>query len=300
MSIATKLAAIAAALILCSPSALAQTPASPPAPQPAKQIKQAKPAAPRGKQPAPPAQQAAPTGKSVCVASLIGHKFHVQTIGMMVFGNKLDEPNIESWGIDDLAVRKVAAVLSGKGFAVRKIEFPKANLAALEGRVELFHNRENDLIAGLRAGAGAGKCEFVIAIVRGALQHAGTNQWLAGLGILKHDGLLQQFMLFANFNVTLYNGSTFERIRTRRPSTNPRQPGTVASLSGMSRTVDKSWWPGDGPGAVQSAQLRTAMRDFVEQGVAQVVPELFFTEDPALTAETQPGGGANYIGGRND
>ena len=41
--------------------------------------------------------KAHPGGRTVCVASVIGHKFDVQTIGLMVFGNKLESATIEVW-----------------------------------------------------------------------------------------------------------------------------------------------------------------------------------------------------------
>src|SRR5436853_5599209 len=81
------------------------------------------------------AQQASspPTsaGKSVCVIPTVGHKFEVKKIGLMVFGNALDELAVDSWGIDELIVRKAGALL-GKKYSVRRVNFSKATLAALE------------------------------------------------------------------------------------------------------------------------------------------------------------------------
>src|SRR4051812_44889619 len=126
-TIRTELAALAAALVIClsgSSATEAQT-ASPP-PKPAKQaVKPAKKPA----QSAQPAEQTAPPGaQSLCVASLIGHKFDVQTIGIMVIGNALETAATDPWGIDDLTARKITQVM-GKQYAVRRLTVPKTVLA---------------------------------------------------------------------------------------------------------------------------------------------------------------------------
>src|SRR5688500_16146991 len=134
-----KMAAVAAAAaITLSASALyAQTPAPAPSPRPAKQsAPRAKPAAPQAApQPAPS------TGKSLCVASAIGGKFNIQTIGFTVFSNNVQTVAIDSWGLDDVAVRKTASIVSGR-FAVRRISMPPSTFADFHRPLGiLFGNR---------------------------------------------------------------------------------------------------------------------------------------------------------------
>lgn len=59
------------------------------------------------------AQPAAPKpgGNRICVASALGQRYDVQTIGLMVFGNNLQSVSVESWGIDEMVVRKTGAIL---------------------------------------------------------------------------------------------------------------------------------------------------------------------------------------------
>src|ERR1700755_2757096 len=82
-----------------------------------------------GQQAASPPSRSA--GKSVCFIPAVGHKFDVKKIGVMVFGNGLEEIGVDSWGIDELIVRKTGAVL-GNRFSMRRVNLPKATLAALE------------------------------------------------------------------------------------------------------------------------------------------------------------------------
>ena len=269
-----KMAAIVAALaVALGASALhAQTPA------PAPTSKPAKPGAPRNK---PAAPQAAPhpapsTGKSLCVASIIGHKFNVQTIGLMVFGNALEEASIESWGLDDALVRKVTQLM-GRQYSVRRLDVPKSVLAAYEGRQELFKDRNVDFIAGLRAAAGS-KCDFVLTATRGGSAYAGTNQTLYGLGVLNHGKPInERVYVFVTYDLILYNGKDFSRLRHTWPSTDPMIIGALVGpgIRGMYRRVDNALWPSSAQAAAQSEQLKSTTRALVEEGVSKSVPGMF-------------------------
>ena len=269
-----KMAAIAAAAaITLDASALyAQAPAAAPSPRPAKQ------SAPRAK---PPASQAAPapapsSGKSLCVASVIGHAFNVQTIGLMVFGNALEEASIQSWGLDDALVRKVTQLM-GRQYAVRRLDAPKHVLTAYEGRQEFFKDRNVDFIAALRVAAG-GKCDLVLTATRGSSGYGGTNQTLYGLGVLNHGRPInERVYVFVTYDLVLYDGKDFSRLRHTWPSTDPPVIGALVGpgIRGMYRRVDNAFWPGSAQAAAQSEQLKTTTRALVEEGVSKSVPGMF-------------------------
>jgi hypothetical protein len=106
-------------------------------------------------------QPAAPAGPSVCVASAIGHTFHVQKIGFMAFGNALDVVPIDSWGIDDFVVRRIGAMV-GKRATVRRIRLPPAMLAAYEKPGGLFRDLDRELREAVQAAAaGAARVQFL-------------------------------------------------------------------------------------------------------------------------------------------
>jgi len=272
------LAAVAAALIICCHSAAAQE--AVPAPKPAK------PAAPAASKPKPAAKpkpqtppkqtaaQPAPSGKSVCVASALGHGIEVQKVGFMVFGNSLDGVPVD-WGIDEAAARKIQEVL-GREFAVRRVTVPKAALAELETRRIGFFRNENDEF--LRAvAAGAGKCDFYSTLNRASSQFAGTNQSVAGLGIVRHDHpLFPRMYVFASYVIRMYDGN-LTHMRSEKPTMHPLlvTPLTTAGLSAMYREVDQSWWPEPAQTAAKSAQLKSATRALVEEGLAKKMPQMF-------------------------
>ena len=269
-----KMAAIAAAatITLGAGALYAQTPAPAPSPRPAKQSAQrAKPAAPQAApQPAPS------TGKSLCVASIIGHKFNVQTIGLMVFGNALEEASIQSWGLDDALLRRVTQLM-GRQYAVRRLDVPQHVLAAYEGPQQLFKDRNVDFIAALRAAAGD-KCDLVLTATRGSSGYGGTNQTLYGLGVLNHGRPInERVYVFVTYDLVLYDGKDFSRLRHTWPSTDPPVIGALVGpgIRGMYRRVDNAWWPGSAQAAAQSEPLKSTTRALVEEGVSKSVPGMF-------------------------
>jgi len=231
--------------------------------------------------PKPAAQPAQPTGPSVCVASMIGQKFNIQTIGLMVFGNSLQTAAIDSWRIDDVAVAKVASLL--KGMTVRRIAFSPAALAAYETRQpgDLFRrNLQAEFMGMLQtAAAAAPKCNYYMVIERLEGAYSNTNQRIAGLGVLNHDtGLFARRWVFASISPRLFDGN-FELIR---PSITADDIGAalVSSLTSDGvraphREIDQSQWPASPQAAVQSAFLRETSKQLVEQALAKYVPRLF-------------------------
>jgi hypothetical protein len=265
------LAALAAALIIpVGTSALAQTPDRPQA--------QSKPAAkppvkpkPKAKPAAQPKQTAAPDvpgRKSVCVASALGHTFQVKAIGLTIFGNAEENVTIDSWGVDDAAVAAVRRIL-GKDYNVRRLDVSKAAVTAYESSGASYADFLRTV------SAGAPRCNIYVLLNRILSNYNGTNQYLAGLGILDGSGIFDRAWVFASFTVRAYDGDNFGLLKSVKPTTN-----VVESLMGgipcLYRKVEKStWWPTPAQAAVQSVKLKTATRDLVEQGVAQALKEVF-------------------------
>jgi hypothetical protein len=275
-------AALAAALILSGSAtlAVAQTaPAPKPAPTP-KPAAAAKPAAPKPaatKPAAKPATQAAPSesGPTACVASALGHTFRVQKVGLMIFGNALDEVATESWGIDDAVVSSIQRALSGK-YAVRRLPVSGQTLNALEqaGAGGLLFGGSGSAVAGpLRAAAGGARCDLYVAVTRAAAQFGGTNQTVAGLGIVQRGGLLESVYVHAIFDVRTYD-SNFTAIRSERAAMQPLLVSGMVppGIYGMYREVDGGLFPATPQAAAQSAQLKATTRDLVNEGLAKTLP----------------------------
>jgi hypothetical protein len=265
-------AAVAAALIIClhtGTAAQAQTPGTPqtqtkPAAKPAVKPKpQAKPAAhPRESAPAEVAGH-----KSVCVASAIGHTFQVKAVGLTIFGNSEENLATESWGIDDAAAAAVRRIL-GKDYNVRRLAVSREAVASFETSRFSYA----DLLR--TVSAGAPRCDVYVLLNRIATNYNGTNQYIAGLGILDGSSLVDRTWVFASFTVRVYAGDTFGLLKSVKPGTNPLE-NMFGGIGCTYRKVDKTWWPTPASAAVQNARLKTATRELVEEGVAQALKEVF-------------------------
>jgi hypothetical protein len=217
-------------------------------------------------QPASPSPK--PGGKSICVASALGQRYDVQTVGLMVFGNSLESVSVESWGVDDMVARKIGVIL-GNRFSVRRINFPKGGISDASGA--LFNNQDAAQFAALRGAAGTTKCDFFLVVTKGGSQFMGTNQSVVGLGVVKHDGgILVNHYLFAYISLRLFDNAT---MTVKRPQVD--LGGLLLGNKSALRNTDRANWPATPQAAVQSPVLRDAALTMVAQSLAEKVPKLF-------------------------
>jgi hypothetical protein len=216
-------------------------------------------------QPASPSPRAG--GKSICVTSSLG-QYDVQTIGLMVFGNKRESVSVASWGIDDMVARKVSAIL-GNRYTVRRISFPKGGFSDASGG--LFNNKDAEQFTALRGAAGATKCDYFIVVTRGGSQFMGTNQNVVGLGIVKHDAaIMANYYTFAYISIRLFDNAT---LTVKRPQLD--LGGLFFGGKNTLRNADRVNWPATPQAAVQNATLRDTTRAMVDQSLTEAVPKLF-------------------------
>ena len=270
------MAAIAAtaAITLSAGTLYAQTPAPAPSPRPAKQsTPRAKPAAPQAApQPAPS------TGKSLCVASAIGGKFNIQTIGFTVFSNDVQTVAIDSWALDDVAFRKTASIVS-KLFAVRRITMPQSTFADFQRPLGgiLFGNRTPGLDGAIATLVAANPgCSFYMVLTRTFTRFESTNQNIEGIGLLNRENpLIERRWLHVIFTIRVIDGQSREVVRSEMARLDLEQTSGIIGIYGASRQVDKSWWPASPQAVVQSGQLRSATQALIEQALTVTLPNIF-------------------------
>jgi hypothetical protein len=232
---------------------------------------------------APEAAAAVKSGPSICVASIVGHRFEVQTIGLTVFGNGLETVDTTSWGLDDLIVRKVGAIAGGR-FVVRRLAFKRSALESFEAPQKsifeggpLFRDSGKEFLDMLKAASvTAGNCDSYLVIFSNITGYGNTNQYLKGIGILNHDtGILSAQYLFAVLAASIYDGTTFEHRKTERVRTGPAfdlsEALTGPGIHGVVRRVDKTWLPNPPQTAARNLKLRDAAWALIEPALAQTV-----------------------------
>jgi hypothetical protein len=210
--------------------------------------------------------------KTVGVISVVGSTFALQKVGITVFGNELKEVPIGSWGLDDAVASRVSAVLS-KRFTVKRIAVPQGAFAAYE-KPEPFGDSDATLQSIVRKLAGSSKCDLYIVITRSGVPFSGTNQTVAGIGMVEGGGALNpdNVTLYAVTAVHLYDGRTFERLLWQRPGFS--LGGSMGNIvNAPHRPLDRSWWPPT-PQAVSSEKIKSATRALLVDSIAATVPDM--------------------------
>jgi hypothetical protein len=192
--------------------------AAPAAPSPGKPV---------AKKPAPKAKAAAKLAAAVnsgpCrlgVIPVIGEHFSVQKFGVTIFEVEFADVPID-WGLDDLAFARVRAI-TGVDPTIRKITYPK-------GAFDPFYHPKSTLLPNPDEGLSAivhgitlnAHCEryLVITTFQGKLG-GNSNQLLVGIGAYNQGlgSIIRHSHLFANIELTLIDGKTYEK--DRRPFAN--------------------------------------------------------------------------------
>jgi hypothetical protein len=211
--------------------------------------------------------------KTVGVISAVGSKFALQKVGITVFGNELNEVPIGSWGLDDTVASRVSGVLS-KRFTVKRITVPQGTFAAYE-KPAPFGDSDATLQSIVRQLAGSAKFDLLIVITPAGVPFGGTNQTVAGIGLVEGGGVINpdNVTLYAVTAVHLYDGRTFERLLWQRPgfSIGSSMMGNI--VNAPHRRLDSTWWPTT-PQALHSEKYKAAARTLLADSISSTIPEM--------------------------
>ena len=223
---------------------------------------------------------AAPTDSGPCqlgVIPVIGSQFAVQKIGITIFGNEQTEVPIDGWGLDDLAVARVRA--AAPGIAVRRIAYTKGAFETYEHPAPaLFRNPQDDLTAIVRQIAANTNCERYVVVTTFEGKLEGTNQTLHGIGVFQAGSLFSPTALFANIQVTVFDGQTFA-IHKIPFDLGSVLMGTFARMTQDPLTeLDKTSFPDPAAAAANSVLLRDRTRTLVAAKLDKILPAFLKAE----------------------
>jgi hypothetical protein len=239
-------------------------------------------AKPAVKKPAPKAKTSAkPSGPAesgpcqIGVIPVVGDEFVVQRVGLTVFGNEYTEVPIDAWGLDELVVARVRATLA-PGTGERRIAYSKGTFAPYDHPASaLFRNSQGDLTAIVRQITANAGCERYVVITKFTGQVDGTNQTHRGVGVLNRGigtGVLSHTSLFANVQVTIFDGQTFA-IRKRPFDLGSVLAGTFVRMTQDPLTkLDNSAFPEPATEAAASATLRDHARALLAAVLDKTLP----------------------------
>jgi hypothetical protein len=250
----------------------AQTPSTNPAASPPpKPI--TKKAAPKAK--AAAKQPVAETGPCrLGVLSAVEDRFAVQKFGLTVFETEESAVPVNGWGLDDLVIARIRAV-TGADPAVRRIAFPK-------GAFEPFYNPTSRFLPDPREGMSAivknitptANCERYLVVTRIKAQLAGTNLMLDGVGAYNRGlgSVLRHSHLFANFSLSMLDGSTYERLNRPLGNIGARLARGLQLTEDPLEQLDNSLFPEPAAAAAGNATLRERTRALLSARLDEVLP----------------------------
>ena len=209
------------------------------------------------------------------VIPVVGDRFAVQKVGLTIFGNELTEVPIDAWGLDDLVVARVRAAMA-PGTGVRRIAYAKGAFAPYDHPAPaLFRNSQDDLTTIVRQIAANAGCERYVVVTKFSGQLDGTNQTLRGIGVLNRGigtGLLSHTSLFANIQVTVFDGQTFA-IHKKPFNLGSVLAGSLARMTQDPLTkLENADFPEPATNATASAMLRDRVRALLSANLDKTLP----------------------------
>jgi hypothetical protein len=219
--------------------------------------------------------EAAPSGPcSLGVISAIGDRFSVQKFGLTVFENEESFVPID-WGLDDLVVARVRAA-TGDDPSVRKIGYPK-------GAFEPYFNPKSRLLPdpGERLPAivqrltASTHCDRYLVVTRIRAEEPGTHLQLDGIGTYNRGvgSILRHSHLFANFEINVLDGRTYENLNRAFAGVGARLSQSMRIMEDPLNRLDNAQFPDPPSSAAGSATLRERTRDLVAARLDQALPD---------------------------
>jgi hypothetical protein len=267
--------AAATILVSCLTAAgWAQSPATsstPAAATPAKPV--VKKAAPKAK--AAAKQPVAETGPCrLGVISALGDRFSVQKFGLTIFETEEGEATMNGWGLDDLPLARVRAA-TGADPSVRRIAYPKGAFEPYYNPKSRFLPDPNEgLPAIVRSITANANCERYLVITKYNGIVPGTKLEINGIGVYSQGigSFARHSHLFANVAVSMYDGTTYERISRSLAAFGASFAAGLGLTEDPLTKLDNSLFPDPPESASSSATLKERTRALVSARLDRMIP----------------------------
>jgi hypothetical protein len=212
--------------------------------------------------------------KTVGVISAVGDTLTVTEAGLTGPGNGKRVYSIESWGIDDLIVSRVGALLSRR-FQVQPVTYRRAAFLAIERNnpVVVVNLLRRDKIKDLvRSEAALRGLDAYVVITKGVSIYGNGARSVEGVGIIHHSALLNSYnQIHALYVVRVIDGHTFSMLD--KWSAAPLDNAEIVRLGGPSRTVDDAVLP-TGMRPAENEKLRATVTDLIDGSLPATLENL--------------------------
>ena len=251
-------------------AAWAQAPSTPAAP--AKAPPAAKKAAKAKSAAKPSAVESGPC--RLGVISALGDQLAVSKFGLTVFETEEDDVTLPGWGLDDLAVARVRAATGGDPI-VHRISYPT-------GAFEPYYHPTSRFLPDPKEGLSSivrnvttnANCARYLVVTKFETTIPNTTLRLRGIGAYNQGlgSLLRHSHLFANVNITLIDGQSYEKIGSFSADTGARLAETMRLTEDPLNKLDNADFPEPLAAAAKSAILRERLRTLVAAKLDRDLP----------------------------
>jgi len=205
----------------------------------------------------------------------IGEQITVQKVGLMVFGNALNEVTASGWALDDLVVARVRAAAGGSG--VRRVTFAKEAFAGVQ-KLGLYGSTRPELKNVLQQITAGFNCERYVLVTPRGSRFGNTNQEVNGIGVVHWDSILSRAYVFALTYIRVFDGQTLDAIKQDSASLDGQSALYHALFTGPIvgpfRQFDATSFPANPPDVLSNATIRDDVRILLSTSLDKTLPGL--------------------------
>ncbi|WP_315797181.1 hypothetical protein [Bradyrhizobium sp. SZCCHNRI3043] len=208
------------------------------------------------------------------VISALGDQLAVSKFGLTVFETEEDEVTLPGWGLDDLAMARVRAATGGDP-TVRRIGYPKGAFEVYYHPTSRFlPDPKESLTAIVRNVTTNAGCARYLVVTRFETTIPNTTLRLRGIGAYNQGvgSILRHSHLFANVNITLIDGQSYEKISSFSADTGARLAETMRLTEDPLNKLDNGDFPEPLAAAASSTVLRERLRTLVAAKLDRDLP----------------------------
>jgi hypothetical protein len=212
--------------------------------------------------------------RTVGIVSAVGDEFTLTKAGLTGLAADAQRFSIEPWGIDDLIVARVGALLGGR-FQVQPVSYRRESFAVRDrgspiAVVGMMH--DDQIGRQVRSQISPQGLDAYVVITAATSTYGSRGRTVAGIGIISHDAMLASYAeLHALYMIRVIDGRELKVIDKR--SAGPVGDDETFRLAGPSRRVDASLLPAAREPAGNES-LKAAVVDLIEHSLAQTLRDL--------------------------
>jgi hypothetical protein len=211
--------------------------------------------------------------KTVGVISAIADEFTLTPAGLTGVASADRTILIGSWGLDDLVVSRVGAVLSPR-FQIQNVTYQRATFARPEPASALpvvDRLRETPVKALVRTEVSPQGLDAYVVVTKASSRYGNSGHIVSGLGIVDGRTVLERYAeVYALYTIWVIDGHSFEVIDKK--SASPLDNFYVIRLTGPSQKVDPAVLSVADLAA--SDQVKAAFTDLVTRSLEATLRDL--------------------------